>query len=267
MKQLSWIMLGVLTLILVFISSRASTFSLKTALSPLEVWKVVDLTHPITPTIPIWPGDPTVEIQPWATYAEDGYFINRIAIGEHSGTHWGTPNTFITGASSAEQISVDKLVAPAVVIDIRANASQVEDYQLSVEDIEDWERVYGVILAGSIVILFTGWQDRWSKPEAFINQDDEGVRHWPGFSAAAATFLASSRHVTALGTDTHGIDPGNEETFGASYAIYATGGYVLECLSNLDQLPATGTLLITGGLPIQNGSGSPVRTLALLSST
>jgi len=230
----------------------------------LEDWQVIDLTQPLTPTIPIWPGDPEFVVEPWASYEADGYFINRISIGEHSGTHWGTPNTFIEGARSAEMIPAEELVVPAVVIDIRDQAAQDADYRLTVDDVTAWEAENGEIAAGSVIILFTGWQDRWSDPEAFINEDAGGVLHWPGFSAEAAEFLINERGAVGLGTDTHGVDPGNDEEFGASYAMYAADGMILEGLAGLDQLPPLGTTLVVGGWPIAGGSGSPARVFGFL---
>lgn len=236
----------------------------QTPSQPLAGWRIVDLTHPLTATIPIWPSDPPLELQPWASYATAGYFIHRISIGEHSGTHWGTPNTFLPGAASADQISVEKLVTPAVVIDGRSQAANNPDYRLSLANIQTWEASHGTIPAGSLVILWTGWQERWQDAIAFLNQDAQGVPHWPGFSAAAVHFLITNRHISGLGTDTHGADPGNDPEYGASSAMYQANGIILECLGGLEQLPPTGAILIIGGLPIQGGAGSPARILALV---
>lgn len=231
---------------------------------PLTDWQVIDLTQPLTSDIPIWPGDPEFLIEPWATYEEDFYYINRISIGEHSGTHWGTPKTFIEGARSAEMIPVEELVVPAVVIDVRPQAQENVDYRLTVDDVTAWEAENGQVPAGSVVILFTGWQDKWDDPEAFIGQDDEGILHWPGFGAETAEFLIAERGAVGLGTDTHGVDPGNDEEFGASFAMYDADGMILECLAGLDQLPPTGTTLVVGGWPIEDGSGSPARVFGFL---
>jgi len=225
--------------------------------------RIIDLTHPISAQIPVWPGDPAVEITPWATYENDQYFINKIAIGEHSATHWGTPNTFIKGARSAEMFKAEELVLPAVVIDIREMASNDPDYRLSVDDINAWERQHGQVIApGSVVILFTGWQSKWGNPAAFLGTDDRNIRHWPGFGADATAFLIEHRHIAGLGTDTHGPDPGNDQNFASSFAIYESDGMILECLTGLDQLPPTGAVLVVGGWPIQGGSGSPARVIA-----
>lgn len=231
---------------------------------PLTEWQVFDLTQPLTPDMPIWPGDPEFEIEPWATYEVDDYFINRISIGEHSGTHWGTPNTFIEGARSADMIPPDELVMPAVVFDIRETAGDDVDYRFSVDDVKAWEAENGTVPAGSIAILYTGWQDKWDDPQAFLGLDDEGILHWPGFSAEAVEFLANEREIVALGTDTHGADPGNDEEFGASFAMYDADGAIIECLAGLDQIPPVGATIVAGGLPIQGGSGSPARVLAFM---
>ena len=239
----------------------------QTEFPPLTEWQVVDLTQPLTHDIPIWPGDPAFEIEAWASYEEDYYFINRIAIGEHSGTHWGTPNTFIEGGRSADMIPANELVVPAVVIDIRDKGTEDADYRLTGEDVEAWEAENGQIPAGVVVILFTGWQDKWTDPQAFLGLDENGILHWPGFGADTAQFLIAQRGVVGLGTDTHGVDPGNDEDFGASFAIYDADGMVLECLAGLDQLPPTGATLVVGGWPIQGGSGSPARVFAFLPPT
>jgi kynurenine formamidase len=243
---------------------RPGVVQAQTAPPALTDWTVVDLTQPMNPDMPLWPGDPAFEVEAWASYETDGYFINRFSIGEHSGTHWGTPNTFIEGARSAEQFSAQELVVPAVVIDIRQQGAEDADYRLSVDDVTAWETQNGLIPAGSVVILFTGWQDKWDDPEAFINADADGVLHWPGFSAEAAEFLVTERGIVGLGTDTHGADPGNDEEFGASFAMYDADGMILECLGGLDQLPALGATLVVGGLPISGGSGSPARVLVFL---
>ncbi|MGD8212525.1 MAG: cyclase family protein, partial [Desulfobacterales bacterium] len=168
MKQINlFFKVYVLALTLIATACTARTNLSLQSFPTLADWKIVDLTQPLTADIPIWPGDPKFEITPWATYEKDQYFINRISIGEHSGTHWGTPNTFIQGARSAEMFAADELVAPAVVIDIRKFADGDVNYRLSIDDVKSWEKKNGKeISSGSVVILFTGWQDKWNDPKA-----------------------------------------------------------------------------------------------------
>jgi kynurenine formamidase len=264
MKRLPWIISMLLSFVAGMLVTHLFVASAQSPAPSLTAWDVVDLTQPLTSDIPIWPGDPEFEVEAWASYETDGYFINRVAIGEHSGTHWGTPNTFIEGARSAEMFGADELVVPAIVIDIREQAAEDEDYRLLVDDVEAWEAENNKVPFGSVVILFTGWQDRWDDPEAFINMDDEGVLHWPGFSAEAVEFLVGERDIVGIGTDTHGADPGNDEEFGASFAMYDADGMILENLAGLDELPPVGATLVIGGWPIEGGSGSPARIFAFL---
>ncbi len=269
MTRFAWIIatliaLGGGGLIALFAARVPPAASAQTPPPALTDWRVLDLTQPLTPDIPIWPGDPAFEVEAWASYENDGYFINRIAIGEHSGTHWGTPNTFIAGARGADGFTAQELVLPAAVIDIRAQAAADPDYRLTVEDVQAWEAANGPIPAGSVVILYTGWQDRWTDPEAFFGADADGVLHWPGFSGEAVAFLTSERGISGIGTDTHGADPGNDEAFAASFAMYEANGLILECLAGLDNLPPVGATLVIGGLPVRGGSGSPARVFAFL---
>ncbi|WP_119072595.1 cyclase family protein [Aggregatilinea lenta] len=249
-----------------FVAARTSAPSAQAASLPqaLTDWAVIDLTQPISMDIPLWPGDPEVEIEPWATYAEDDYFINRISIGEHSATHWGTPNTFIEGARSAEMIPAAELVVPAVVIDVREQGAADPDYRVSIEDVEAWEAENGPIPEGSVVIIYTGWQEKWDDAQAFLGLDADEVLHWPGFGADTVEYLIAERGIVGLGTDTHGADAGNDEEFGASFAMYDADGMILECLAGLDQMPPTGATLVVGGWPIVGGSGSPARVLAFV---
>nr|WP_326489596.1 cyclase family protein [Pseudomonas sp. HN11] len=118
--------------------------------------KVVSLSHPISPRIPLWPGDPLVEFEDVASLAEDGNFLRRFSMGEHSATHMNAPNSFYAGGMGIEGYQPEDLVRPAVVIDVRARCNP--DYEISGQDIEDWERQHGLIEPGSMVLMYTGWQ-------------------------------------------------------------------------------------------------------------
>lgn len=269
MRKVAWVTsviaaAGVGALIMVFVSGGFLPVAEAQAVPALTDWQVIDLTQPLSPDIPIWPGDPEFEIEAWATYEVDYYFINRISIGEHSGTHWGTPNTFIEGARSAEMFTAEELVVPAVVMDVREAAEADIDYRVSVDDVLAWEAEHGQIPEGSVVIIYTGWQDKWDNPEAFFSIDADGVMHWPGFGADTVAFLVEERGIAGLGTDTHGADPGNDEEFGASFNMYNADGMILECLAGLDQMPPVGATLVIGGWPIVGGSGSPARVMAFV---
>ena len=234
-----------------------------TAPPPGFPWDVVDLTHALKPGIPIWPGDPEFRLTPWASFAEDGYFLNEIAVGEHSGTHFGAPVHFHEGAPDAASFSAENLVVPAVVINISEAVGDNADYTLSLDDVRAWEAEHGEIPAGSAVLLRTGWDRFWNDPDAYFGFDAEGGLHFPGFGAEAAEFLVNERKVAGMGIDTHGIDPGNDESYTPNTVLLGAGGFHLENLTNLGALPPTGAVLVIGALPIEGASGGPARVIAL----
>ena len=225
--------------------------------------RCVYLSHVIDERIPVWPGDPPIELRTVATIAEHGYFLRRLSMGEHSGTHWNAPRTFFEEGPDAGAFPAESLIVPAVVIDARKEAARHANYQLSVADITAWEAAHGPIAAGSMVVLHTGWGECWHDPPHFLNADATGL-HFPGFSTAATEFLLNERGIRGVGIDTHGADGGQDQTFATNRAVLARGGLVLENLANLDQLPPTSATLIIGILRLREGSGSPAAVLALV---
>lgn len=226
--------------------------------------RVVDLSHPIGPGIPAWPGDPAVEFQDVAQRDRHGYFLRKFSMGEHSGTHLASPSTYYADGSGPDDLKPSSLVVPAAAIDVSDRTSENPDYTLSASDVAEWERTNGQVPAGAVVLMNTGWSRLWDRPERFINADPAGVMHTPGFTVEAARFLLEWRHVSGLGIDTHGIDPGMDTELTVSRVALAQSSLVLECLNNLDQLPATGVTLIMGRLPLVGGSGSPASVVALV---
>lgn len=226
--------------------------------------RVVSLSHPIHPAIPTWPGDPPVQLEPVATYQREGYFLRRLALGEHTATHASAPVAFTPGAPSVDQYRPEALVAPAVVIDARRDSAQDPDWVLSPREIQAWEEAHRPIEPGALVLLHTGWEERWPDPVAFLNADPAGTLHFPGFGVEAARWLLDHRQVAGIGIDTHGVDPGRDQTYGASRAILARGGLILENLAHLHELPPKGAWLVVGLLPLVGGSGSPAAVLALV---
>ncbi len=226
--------------------------------------RILHLSHAIAPSIPQWSGDPPVEVENVASRETNGYYLRRFSLGEHSATHINAPISFHTTGISIDQYPAESLVVPAVVIDIREQAAANSDYAIALSDILNWEQQHGQIPPNSIVILFTGWQDKWLDTKAFFNLDADGKPHFPGFGIEATQFLLSQRHIAGVGIDTHGVDSGQDETFAINRLVLSQPRIVLENLTNLDQLPPTGTTLVIGILRLEGGSGSPVAVMALV---
>ena len=226
--------------------------------------QIIDLTHPIHPNIPIWPGDPATEFETVSQIEKDGYFLRKFSMGEHSGTHINAPNSFDAAGASIDGYAPQSLVCPAIAIDIRDQSLASPDYTLTIDDILNWERQHKFIKPGNLVLLYTGWQAKWDDERAFFNQDDRGICHFPGFGKAATQFLLEERSIAGIGTDTHGVDPGQDESFAVNKLILEKQRIVLENLANLDLLPAADITLVIGILRLLGGSGSPVSVLAFV---
>lgn len=226
--------------------------------------RVIHLSHLIDTGIPQWPGDPTVEFTTVAELQDDGYYLRRFSLGEHSATHINAPSSFYGSGIGIDEYSAQSLVVSAVVIDICKQAAMNADYLLTVADILAWEAEFGTISANNVVLLYTGWQAKWLDKNAFLNQDVTGDMHFPGFGSDAAEFLIAERQIAGVGIDTHGVDSGQDTNFTINRLVLAKPLIVLENLTNLDQLPPQGSTLIIGILRLRGGSGSPAGVMALV---
>lgn len=242
--------------------------------------KVVDLTAPLGPNTPVLylppqfgKNTPNVKVHEISHYDANGPFWawNWLELGEHTGTHFDAPIHWITGRyvpnGATDTIPPENFFAPACVIDCTEQSAANPDYLLTVEAIVEWERLHGRIPAGSWVLMRTDWSKR-TDPVAYQNYDDEG-QHTPGPDVAAVRFLVDERDVIGFGTETIGTDAGQAAHLTPPYPchtyMHGAGKYGLQCLANLDQLPPTGAVIIAAPLKIEQGSGSPLRVLALVS--
>ena len=258
-------------------SSAASVLSqLLQALDAGQL-KVVDLTTPLgpdTPVIdlpPIFAGSPGLTLTEISRYDEHGpaWYWNVLHLGEHTGTHFDAPIHWVTGKdlpdNATDTIPPRKFIGPACVIDITAEVAQSPDFLLTPERVRAWEAEHGAIPAGAWVLLRTGWSQKQSR-DAFLGAGPDGA-HSPGFARECSEFLAKERDVLGVGVETVGTDAGQAGTFDPPFPNHTTmhgaGKFGITSLINLDQLPPTGAIVIAAPLKIINGSGSPLRVLAI----
>lgn len=225
--------------------------------------KAVDLTHPIHHNMAFWPGGVTFTKEALATYENNGYLLHKFTMGENTGTHVDAPAHFIRGNRSIDQLPLDQLILPIVVIDAKAQVADNPDYQLTIADIEHWEAEHGRIPANSLVILNSGWHHRFDTPKRYLNMDDNNVMHFPGYSPQAAVLLVK-RNIAGIGIDTLSLDHGPSTTFATHVVMLTANKYQIENLANLDALPATGATAVIGVLPVRGGSQAQARIFALL---
>jgi len=226
--------------------------------------RVVDLSHPIHAGIPRWPGDPLVEFHETARLDRDGYYLRRFSMGEHSATHMNAPIAFHPGGVGIDAYPPESLTVPAVVIDVTNPCAENPDYALTCAKLLEWEGSHGSVPMGSVVLLDTGWHQKWQDPVDYLGSGPNNETRFPGFSYEAADLLIRQRAVAGLGTGTPGLEPGSDNGFTVNKLVLEQPRIALENLTNLDQLPPIGITLVIGILRLQGGSGSPVSVTAFV---
>jgi kynurenine formamidase len=239
----------------------------------LRLARVVDLTHTFDEKTLYWPTSPSAfELKTLAKGRTPGgwfYSSNAFCTPEHGGTHLDAPVHFSESGDSAEKVSVRKLIAPAVVLDVTAKAAKDPDYRLTGADVKEWEAAQGTIPRGAIVLLRTGWSARWPDRKRYFGDDtphDASHLHFPSYGPEAVEFLVKERSVGALGVDTASIDHGPSADFPVHRIAAAAQIPGLENLANLEALPETGAWLVALPMKIGGGSGGPLRVVALVAN-
>ena len=241
--------------------------------------EVIDLTAPLNAATPVirlpepFGNTATFTLREISRYDERGpaWYWNDISTGEHTGTHFDAPVHWVTGAGREDvaQVPPGRLLGPAAVLDFTAQTTADPDFLLEVGHVKQWEAEHGPLPDGGWLLYRTGWDARSNDQDEFLNADEAGP-HTPGVSVECARWLAAEAPIAGFGVETVGTDAGAAHSFDPPFpchsALLGAGKYGLTQLRNLDRLPAQGSVVIAGPLPITGGSGSPCRALALVES-
>jgi kynurenine formamidase len=225
----------------------------------LDHFKVVDLTHALSSNVPTWSGSCGFCLEIKKDY-DEVFRVQQIKMHAGVGTHMDAPSHRIEGGLSIAEIPLEQLIVKACVIDVSKKAEA--DYEVSVEDIENYEKAYGIIPNGSLVIAFTGWCRFWPDPTNYRNVDAEGQIHFPAFSATAAEFLLT-RDIAGIAIDTLSPDC-LDDTFPVHKLILGAGKYIIENIADCSQLPPKGAYVIALPLKAEESTESPLRIVALI---
>lgn len=220
---------------------------------------IIDLTHTLEETIPSWNGSCGFHQVTKLDYAEEkkevSFRVQQLKMHAGIGTHLDAPTHCNLGTLSIEQLSLDNLIAPCVMIDLSAAAH--ERYTASAKEIQVFEKNYGIIEPGSFVILRTGWERFWKEPARYHNN-----YLFPAVSAEAATLLLE-RGVVGLGIDTLSPDrPG--EGFPTHATFLGANKYIVENIANAALLPPKGSMTFALPIKTHGGTEAPMRLIALV---
>jgi kynurenine formamidase len=227
--------------------------------------RLVDLSHAVSPDAPTWEGAEnafTAEIV--SSHERDGCYVRRVCLDEHASTHLDAPAHMSRTGWTVDRIPLERLVGPLVILDIAQTAAGNADCRLEPDDIAAWEKRHGSVPQGAIVIVRSRWETRWKSPPSYRNVGPDGSLHFPGYSLEAAKLLVAGRRAVGLGIDTLSVDYGPSREYEVHRFCAAQGVYHLENVANLDAVPEAGATAIVLPMKLENGSGAPVRILAMV---
>ena len=232
----------------------------------------VDLSHEFSRQTIYWPtATPFALTVVSAERTPGGYYYaaNDFSTSEHGGTHLDAPIHFAEGRHTTDEVPLDRLVGPAIVVDVSARAEADADYRLDRPALEEWERTNGRIPDATIVLVRTGWSSRWPDKARYLGTTKRGPAgvaelHFPGIDSSAARWLAAERRVKAVGIDTPSIDYGQSKTFDAHRILLGRNIPAFENVAALERLSARGAFVVALPMKIEGGSGGPLRIVALV---
>lgn len=238
---------------------------------PFARLRWVDLSHDFSSETIYWPTARPFQLDSVFQGPTPGgywYEANNFAAAEHGGTHLDAPVHFAEGKETIDRVPLQRLIGPAIVIDVSDSAAANPDYQVRRADLDRWAAAgEGSRAHGAIVLIRTGWGRHWPDRQKYLGTTktgDEGVRalHFPGIAPDAAEMLAGDWQVAAVGIDTPSIDYGQSQTFTSHQILFRHSIPGFENVANLDSVPRTGAYVIALPMKIRGGSGGPLRIVA-----
>ncbi|GGZ75475.1 cyclase family protein [Algibacter mikhailovii] len=235
--------------------------------------KIVDLTHEFSDETVYWVTAKEFEMEVVADGETDMgfyYAANNFTTAEHGGTHIDAPIHFAKGKQYVNEIPLENLMGSAIKIDVSEKALINPDYLVSIEDFTHWEKTNGMqIPDGSIVLLETGFSKYYPNKKTYLGTDQRGpeavkLLHFPGLSPEAAQWLVDQRDIKSVGLDTPSIDYGQSQYFKSHVILLSKNIPAFENLTNLSELPSKGFDVVALPMKIKEGSGAPLRIIALV---
>ena len=215
------------------------------------------LGHEFNEDASVFPGDPAPHIELAATIPANGFQVELVQTGTHIGTHLDAPGHFIDGGRTVDDLDASEFVWPAYVVDVRdrmADETEADDFQLTIADIQAYEKENGRIPKNALVIIRTGF-DAFYGTNAF-----EGDT--PGFAGDTVQWMVDNRRIGGLGSDTFGPDATSDLDFAATFTILDNDRIALPGLNNLDSLAINGDIVMAPTVALSDGSGYQTDPLA-----
>lgn len=228
-------------------------------------YTLIDLTHPLDSKIPTWDGSCGFKNLMTADYSESlthtKFQLQCLEMNAGVGTHMDAPSHCIEGGINIADIALKQLVLPLIVIDVSAYSHA--NYEIDVNDLITFEKKYGTIPSGALIIGYTGWSHHWNNPIQYRHADEKGQVRFPSFNHRAAEVLLD-RGVSGIAIDTLSPDLGIEGYFPVHELFLGAGKYLIENVANAHLLPPIGAYGVVLPLKVSGAGEAPVRFIAFV---
>lgn len=208
--------------------------------------KWIDLTHPISPGMPVYPGTEPPVLAQGCTIDAHGFAEKKITMYSHTGTHIDAPAHMLKQGSTLDQLPIDHFCGTARVWEWERRSRPVISPSDLEPDLHDIREV-------DFLLLYTGWSRHWGTEAYFSN--------YPVLSPEAAEWI-SSTGLKGLGVDAISVDPADTDTHPVHKALLNREMILIENLTNLEELPGSPFFFSCFPLKIEEADGSPVRAVA-----
>ena len=249
-------------------AASAAAVTAATAFTPTQASaagfdSVEDMTHELFEDFPTFFGSPQFSKKALFNHTEHSFGVNELTIVEHTGTHIDAPLHVSADGASVAEIPVNTLIAPLCVVDITERAAEDADTQVTPDDLKAWISANGDIPSNACVAMNSGWGSKVGSDE-FRNADSDGGQHYPGFHVETVTMLMEDTGASSIASDTLSLDRGTSQDFATHFTWLPSGRFGIECLANLDKMPAAGATLVIGAPKFRGCTGGPARIFAMM---
>jgi arylformamidase len=203
-----------------------------------------DVSMPIGPSTPSFPGDPPVVVHPLGTAGADGgYAVSSLAMGSHSGTHVDPPAHFFPGGRTVDHLDLDSMNGPCHVVALPPGRTSVGPTEID-----------RVLLGTKRVLLKTPNSARWTR----------SMEYFPDFVALneEGAARASERGLVLVGIDALSVERSTGGRYPVHRRLLERGTVLLEGLL-LDGVEEGPYELRCLPLRLAEGDGAPARAVLL----
>lgn len=227
--------------------------------------RMIDLTHVFDNTTLNWPevksyySNETLLEKPGLSIQVEEFFSST-----HVGTHMDAPCHFVPGRQGVPEIPLERLIAPAAVVDIREKVALNSDYELKTDDLQQWENTTGRLLNDVILLVRSGWSKHWANRTAYIGNSDNDADnlHFPGVAPSTSRWLIKNRNVYGIGVETLSLDYGPSKKFDTHVTLNDKNIYGLENVGDISELPIYGATVHVMPMKLGGACGAPTRIVA-----